>query len=156
VAQPDRCTLPELPLVVLIDGGSASASEVVTGALQDHGRARVVGVRSYGKGHVQSVLGYRGHDFQQRLSTSHTYTPNGRSIEGRLRRNGDGEAEGGIAPDVVVELDRGTQRLVAASLKRNEVPLTYREAAREAAAAIGRELGRPLSPDEDPQLRAAL
>ena len=102
------------------------------------------------------MLGYRGYDFLLRLSTSHYYTPNGRSIEGRLRRSGDGEAEGGIAPDVVVELDRQTARFVAARLRRNEVPRRYREAARVASAAIDRDLGLPLTADEDPQLHAAV
>jgi len=79
------------PVVVLINGGSASASEIVTGALQDHHRAIVVGTKSFGKGSVQTVMPIRG-DGAMRLTTSRYYTPSGRSIQAL-----------GIAPDIVVE-----------------------------------------------------
>ena len=82
---------PELPLVVLINGGSASASEIVAGALQDHGRAVVMGTRSFGKGSVQSVLSLDG-DRAIKLTTSLYYTPEGRSIQAQ-----------GIEPDILVE-----------------------------------------------------
>ena len=82
---------PELPLVVLINGGSASASEIVAGALQDHGRAVVMGTRSFGKGSVQSVLPLDG-DRAIKLTTSLYYTPEGRSIQAQ-----------GIEPDILVE-----------------------------------------------------
>lgn len=78
------------PLVVLINGGSASASEIVAGALQDHRRAVVVGERSFGKGSVQSLIPLRG-DGAMRLTTSLYYTPSGRSIQAL-----------GVAPDIVV------------------------------------------------------
>jgi carboxyl-terminal processing protease len=79
------------PLVVLINGGSASASEIVAGALQDHRRAIVVGTKSFGKGSVQSVIPLRG-DGAMRLTTSRYYTPSGRSIQSL-----------GVHPDVLVE-----------------------------------------------------
>lgn len=82
---------PDLPVVVLINGGSASAAEIVAGALQDHGRAVVMGTRSFGKGSVQSVLPLDG-DRAIKLTTSLYYTPNGRSIQAQ-----------GIAPDIIVE-----------------------------------------------------
>ena len=82
---------PELPLVALINGGSASASEIVAGALQDHGRAVVMGTRSFGKGSVQSVLPLDG-GRAIKLTTSLYYTPDGRSIQAQ-----------GIEPDIVVE-----------------------------------------------------
>jgi carboxyl-terminal processing protease len=156
LADPARCSLPDLPLVVLIDRGTASASEVVTGALQDHGRARVVGVRSYGKGVVQSIYTWRGLDFRLKLTTSHYYTPSGRSIEGRLRREGDGEAEGGIEPDLAVPVEREVELRIVERLRANEVPPVHRERARAVAATIGREVTMPLTPGEDPQLAAAL
>ena len=82
------------PLVVLINGGSASASEIVAGALQDHRRAVVVGTKSFGKGSVQTVMPLRG-DGAMRLTTSRYYTPSGRSIQAL-----------GVSPDIVVEQPR--------------------------------------------------
>lgn len=81
------------PLVVLINGGSASASEIVAGALQDHERATIVGSRSFGKGSVQSIFQLRG-NYALKLTTQLYFTPSGASIQGK-----------GIIPDIGVTQD---------------------------------------------------
>jgi len=83
--------LPDVPMIVLVDRGTASASEVVAGALQDHGRAVIVGERTFGKGSVQSVLPLRNGD-GIKITTARYYTPAGRSIQAE-----------GIVPDIIVE-----------------------------------------------------
>jgi carboxyl-terminal processing protease len=81
-----------MPIVVLINSGSASASEIVAGALKDHDRALIMGTRSFGKGSVQSIVPI-GRDAAMRITTARYYTPSGVSIQGT-----------GITPDIIVEL----------------------------------------------------
>ena len=97
-----------LPLVVLINSGTASASEIVAGALQDHRRALILGTRSFGKGSVQTVIPLSGRG-ALRLTTAHYYTPSGRSIQAQ-----------GIDPDIVVEQIRPEPEPEAIPERREE------------------------------------
>jgi len=84
------------PLVIIIDGGSASASEIVAGALQDHRRAIIIGTQSFGKGSVQTIMPFQVSNTNDltgiRLTTARYYTPSGESIQGK-----------GITPDIIIE-----------------------------------------------------
>jgi carboxyl-terminal processing protease len=102
-----------IPMVVLVNAGSASASEIVAGALQDHKRAVIMGVQTFGKGSVQTVLPL-GNNTGIKLTTARYYTPGGRSIQAK-----------GIVPDIVVEdpasagRDSGIFRLREADLDKH-------------------------------------
>jgi carboxyl-terminal processing protease len=103
--------LPDTAVIILVDRGTASASEVMSGALQDHGRALVVGERTFGKGSVQSVLPLRN-GAGIKLTTALYYTPSGRSIQAH-----------GIEPDVAIEWEtfsgEGDQRIRESDLERH-------------------------------------
>jgi carboxyl-terminal processing protease len=96
-APPNGDLIRGTPMVVLINGASASAAEIVAGALQDNRRAQILGTRSFGKGSVQSIIPLGGQG-ALRLTTALYYTPSGRSIQGR-----------GITPDRVVEVPKEQQ-----------------------------------------------
>jgi carboxyl-terminal processing protease len=97
-----------VPMVVLVNGGSASASEIVAGALQDHKRATVIGTQTFGKGSVQTIM-QLGNNTAIKLTTARYYTPNGRSIQAK-----------GITPDVIVEEPGAAQaRVREADLQRH-------------------------------------
>nr|WP_240724875.1 S41 family peptidase [Halomonas niordiana] len=100
----EETAAPDVPMVVLINGGSASASEIVAGALQDQRRAVIMGTESFGKGSVQQIMPL-GNDDGLKLTTALYFTPNGRSIQAQ-----------GIAPDV--EVVRGRLEVADSSARR--------------------------------------
>lgn len=116
-----------LPMVVLIDGDSASASEVVAACLQDHGRAKLVGVRSFGKGTVQNVLPMQGGRSALKLTTARYYRPNGQNIH-RLDAAPDDDLWG-VRPDdgFEVPMSNGARRRLDETWQIRSFPVALQE-----------------------------
>jgi carboxyl-terminal processing protease len=128
-----------LPIVVLINAGSASASEIVAGALQDHRRAILLGQKSFGKGSVQTIIPMPGHG-AIRLTTARYYTPSGRSIQAK-----------GIEPDIVVQ----AQRIETVEEGRRRRESDLRGALDSNAPGRTDPQQRPQPPQQQPQRRDA-
>ena len=125
--------LTDIPLVVLVDGYSASASEIVTGALQDHDRALVVGTTSFGKGLVQTVFPLDG-GWAMKLTTGKWYTPSGRSIQKNRKHIDPDSAVGAVAAD-----DTNRTRSRPTPSRRTVRSTRATRAARSTAAAVSRQ-----------------
>jgi carboxyl-terminal processing protease len=134
------------PIVVLINGGSASASEIVAGALQDHKRAKIIGTRSFGKGSVQTIIPL-GSNGAIRLTTARYYTPSGRSIQAK-----------GIEPDVVVEQDLPPELQAKPARTPSESTLRghLKSEAKDGKESSGSSNYVPREADKDTQLQYAL
>ncbi|GHC73792.1 S41 family peptidase [Limoniibacter endophyticus] len=132
------------PLIVLVNGGSASASEIVAGALQDHKRAAVLGTRSFGKGSVQTIIPL-GENGALRLTTALYYTPAGKSIQGR-----------GITPDIVIEQPLPDE-FKDMNVTRGESALRgHIVGAEESTEGSGSSAYVPQEPKDDVQINEAL
>ena len=149
--------LTGMPIVVLINAASASASEIVAGALQDHHRATVMGTQSYGKGSVQTVIPIKGRGALW-LTTALYYTPNGRSIQ-----------DEGISPDVMVEAPKDTQIESGIRLSENALSgaianpgsLDGKSGNTNAKRSVATPYSPPMKPDiigtpQDTQLKSAI
>ncbi len=169
-ADASKCKFPELPLVLLVNEHSASASEVLAGAVQDHQRAAIVGVRTYGKGYVNTVYTWKNMPFRLKLTTAHYYTPKGRNIDRPHPRHGvsngagspavgptvENPDTGGIAPDVVAAIDPSLSPATHERLATLEPPALYLEAFRAVAATYGIPVPEPPTAAQDSQLATAL
>ncbi|MFG0293976.1 MAG: S41 family peptidase [Phycisphaerales bacterium JB050] len=147
-----RAELPDTPLVVLVNGGSASASEIVAGALQDYDRAIVVGDRSFGKGSVQNVYTLRGGNAAFKLTTHYYKLPDGRLIHRSLNRD---RGQWGIQPDVRVEM-LPDQVGDALRLRQDADVIELDENGRPIADAERPDPNDLLTEGMDPQLETAL
>src|SRR5690606_29804412 len=145
-AKPDEldAKIADVPLVVLINGGSASAAEIVAGALQDHKRATLVGTRSFGKGSVQSIISL-GPNGAMRLTPARSYTPHHRSIQAL-----------GITPDIIVHQEvpeelQGRDEIIGEAGLAGHIKVEGQE-----EATVGSSVYVPADKDKDTQLQYAI
>lgn len=140
-ASPKLLRFPDVPVVILVNGHTASAAEVLAGTLQDHGRAVIAGSRTFGKGVVQSAfIRNFGEDVVVKLTTARYFTPLGRCIDNHM---GNGEnGQGGIEPDVSIDLTDEQSRVLRRHMSKRNVPNRYLE------AILGDEAGKTCPDDQ--------
>ena len=141
-AQADGDLSKGRPVIVLINGGSASASEIVAGALQDHKRATIVGTRSFGKGSVQTIMPLGSGKGALLMTTARYFTPSGRSIQAK-----------GISPDIVVQQDVPEEKARADVPSEASLP---GHLSAEGQEQTGSQSYVPVDPKNDKALRLAL
>lgn len=139
-----RGTEPPYPLIVIINGGTASAAEIVAGALKDHGRAVLLGTNSFGKGSVQSILPLRN-GYGLRLTTARYFTPLGISIQAR-----------GITPDIVVEARKRKEVVRSDNLREMDLPHHIAATGTPEATKKSQRIKKEGSVADDNQLQQAL
>jgi carboxyl-terminal processing protease len=152
-------TLPDFPMVVLVNEHSASASEIVAGSLMDNKRALVVGTRTYGKGSVQEVTRLdRGGELK--MTVAYYYLPSGRLVHQKK-----GATDWGVNPQIVVPMDEDGQKWLAQSLEQSEwfrrpiaatKPATKPAAAPATGPAASQPTTKPATQHTDTQLEAAV
>jgi carboxyl-terminal processing protease len=133
------------PLIVLINGGSASASEIVAGALQDQKRATILGTRSFGKGSVQTIIPLGGNNGALRLTTARYYTPSGRSIQAK-----------GVSPDIEVLQDVPADQQGHAEMTSESKLRGHLKGQGEGSEQTGSQSYVPQDPKDDKALHTAL
>ena len=133
------------PLIVLINGGSASASEIVAGALQDQKRATILGTRSFGKGSVQTIIPLGGNKGALRLTTARYYTPSGKSIQAK-----------GVSPDIEVLQDVPADKQGLADMTSESKLRGHLKGQGEGAEQTGSQSYVPQDPKDDKALHTAL
>jgi carboxyl-terminal processing protease len=139
----------QTPMVILVNQYSASASEIVSGAMKDHHRALIVGERTFGKGSVQMLFPLSGRSAYLKLTTHHYYLPNGKCIHRE-----ENSTEWGVDPDVTVEMTPEQMRAAIDSRQELDILRDADAPAEKKAEVAAKEKKDPLS--QDPQLSAAL
>ncbi len=148
----EKGTHPNYPMVMLINGGSASASEILAGALSEYKRAVVVGERTYGKGTVQQVLDLKSRpEDKVRLTIARYYLPSGKSVDRVLDKEGHLVSEGGVEPDIKVGpaandswKNEALQQLLEKEAFKNYIDANY-EANKELMHQLAEDDGRDVS-----------
>jgi carboxyl-terminal processing protease len=148
-AKADPDDVLQTPMVILVNQYSASASEIVSGAMKDHHRALIVGERTFGKGSVQMLFPLSGRSAYLKLTTHHYYLPNGKCIHRE-----ENSTEWGVDPDVTVEMTPEQMRAAIDARQELDILRDAEAPAEKKAEVAKKEKKDPLT--QDPQLSAAL